>query len=107
MISYVNFRFVSGSILEAVLARLGIYFWSFEGSKSYQNVIKIDAKTGIGKSRVREGPVKNALPELMARRGVRGGRRLGRDEDKEERKKVKIEDRAKALQTPRPSGSAD
>ena len=37
IIFHVNYRFVLGSILEAVLARFGIYFWSFGGSKSKSN----------------------------------------------------------------------
>ena len=35
-----RFAYFWGSILEAILARLGIYFWSFGCSKSDRNVIK-------------------------------------------------------------------
>ena len=56
VITIVNLRFVLGSILEAILARFGIYCGALGGQKVIKMSSKIGAKIGIGKNRLRGGP---------------------------------------------------
>ena len=81
-LSHVNFRFVLGSILEAILVRFGICFRSFGWSKSEQISSKNDAKIDIDKS-----------SEMLARRAVRGRSTspLGAGDSEERKKKRKAE----------------
>ena len=62
---HVNFRFAFGSILEAILDRFGIYFWSFGLSKSHQIVIKIVCDKCTEKDRFREVPSPRKFPRLV------------------------------------------
>ena len=114
---HIHFRFVLGSVLEAILARFRIYFWSFGLSKV--NVTKIspnfDAKTGIKKVGPEDVRVRNNPLGWWPGAGIRGevnllpgGRRFGRKE-KEERNKGTSWDfkKGEVFYTPGPEGSAD
>ena len=83
---HVSFCLVLGLILEAVLARFGIYFWSSRGAEVSRIISRINTKISIEKNRFREGMSTKGPSGLVARRGVRD-RRLGRKEEKTKRRK--------------------
>ena len=56
-----------GLILEAILASLGIYFWSLGDQEVTKMSSKIYAEIGIEKSGFRGRPSTRYFPELVAR----------------------------------------
>ena len=90
---HVIYRFVFGSIIDAILVRFWIYFWSLGGEKVTNMSSKIDAKIGIKKSRSQGCPTTKEILELVARMGVKekvnlppGGQEVRKKGRKEERK---------------------